>query len=198
MKTKKHPIILASGSRARNEILTNAGLNFKTISADIDEDTILKNMSDKNATPEEIASKLADEKALHIATQNENSYVIGSDQILEYDGQIFQKASDVDAARIKLKTLRGQTHRLISSVSVAYNGKIIWRDTDAALLTMHNFDDEFLEQYLETAKDDILNCVGAYAFEKHGAWLFESINANYFTILGMPLLPLLAFLREGN
>ena len=194
MIKNKSPIILASGSRARNEMLTNAGLEFQKISADIDEDSIIQNM--QGESPAAIASKLADEKALHIAAQNPDASVIGSDQILELNGEIFQKAPDLDAARKKLKTLRGKTHHLISSVSVAKNDEIIWRDTDTAALTMHNFDDEFLEAYLNAARDDILSCVGAYAFEKHGAWLFKSIDATYFTILGMPLLPLLAFLRE--
>ena len=198
MITLKHSVILASASRARNEMLTNAGLSFTATPADIDEDKLLNDMRDQGASPNDIASKLADEKARHVSSLHPNAYVIGSDQILEFDGNIFQKAGDENAAKEKLKTLRGQTHHLISSVSIAYNNEIIWRDTDTAALTMHDFDDEFLDQYLAAAKDDILSCVGAYAFEKHGAWLFKSIDANYFTILGMPLLPLLAYLRKGN
>ena len=191
------PIVLASGSRARNDMLKNAGLTFEKIPADIDEDTIMRDMAAGNATPQEIAAKLADEKALHIASQNPEAYVIGSDQVLECDGQLFQKAKSIDEAREKLKTLRGKTHHLISSVSVAKSDQLLWGHTDTASLTMHNFDDQFLEEYLTLAECDIMNCVGAYAFEGVGSWLFEDIDANYFTILGMPLLPLLDFLREG-
>jgi len=195
MHDTKHPIILASNSRARNEMLKNVGLKFTKIPADIDEVAIIKTMQ---STPQEIAQELAKQKALHISVQNPNTYVIGSDQILEQGGQIFQKANNIDETRDKLKALRGKTHHLISSVAVAHNGKIIWDNTDTAEMHMHNFDDDFLEQYLKTATDDILSCVGAYAFESHGAWLFKSINANYFTILGMPLLPLLEFLKTGT
>ena len=194
MIQNKSPIILASGSRARNDMLKNAGVEFEKIPADIDEDAIIKASHD---APEKIALTLAQEKALHISTQNSEAYVIGSDQILECEGSLYQKAASFEEAREKLKTLRGKAHHLISSVAVAKDGQIIWDDTDIAKLTMHDFDDAFLEQYLALAKDDILACVGAYAFENHGAWLFKEIDANYFTILGMPLLPLLAFLREG-
>lgn len=196
MLQKKSPVILASGSRARNEMLENAGVEFKKIPADIDEDKLLKDLSANGASPSDIALELAKAKALHISPQNHDAYVIGSDQILECDGELLQKAKDIDAARKKLKILRGKTHNLISSVAIAKNNEIIWQDTDIAELTMHDFDDGFLEQYLESAKNDIMTCVGAYAFESHGAWLFKAINANYFTILGMPLSPLLAFLRE--
>lgn len=191
----KTPLILASGSRARNEMLQNVGLEFQKISADIDEQGIINSM---NGNAESIALELGKQKALHISAQNPDAYVIGSDQILECDGQLFQKAASRDEARAKLKSLRGRTHHLISSVSIAKSNEIIWSHTDTASLTMHDFDDTFLEEYLISAKDDILSCVGAYAFEGYGAWLFKEINANYFTILGMPLLPLLAFLREES
>ena len=191
----KYPIILASNSRARNDMLKNAGLNFTKIPADIDEDAVIKGAT---ASPKSLALELAQQKALHISAQNSGAYVIGSDQILECEGALFQKANNADEARAKLKTLRGKTHHLHASVAIALNGEIIWHDTDTAKMAMHNFTDEFLETYLATAKDDITCCVGAYAFESHGAWLFDTIDANYFTILGMPLLPLLAFLNSGD
>lgn len=192
----KHPTILASGSYARKEMLTNAGLNFETIPADIDEDKVIAQMSDKNI--KDTAQELASQKALAVSKTHKDAWVIGSDQILEFEGALFQKAPNIDAAREKLKTLRGQTHQLISAVSVARNNEVIWRNIDTAFLTMHDFTDQFLEEYLIAAGDDIMKCVGAYAFEKHGAWLFEKIDANFFTILGMPLLPLLTFLNAEN
>jgi len=198
MLRSNRPLILASNSRARAMMLENAGVTFEKIPADIDEDHILKSMQSANDPPEKIALALAQQKALHISSKHSNADVIGSDQILECDGVLFQKASTIDEAREKLKTLRGKTHHLISSVALAQGDKIIWQHTDTAKLTMHNFDDAFLEEYLVAAKEDITTCVGAYAFESHGAWLFDTIDANYFTILGMPLLPLLAYLRTGQ
>ena len=115
----------------------------------------------------------------------------GADQLYGNDG------NDNAEARAKLEKLKGKTHQLISSVSIAQNGKILWRECDTASLTMHDFDDAFFDEYLHNAGEDILACVGAYAFEKHGAWLFKEIDANYFTILGMPLLPLLAYLAKA-
>jgi len=198
MLNLKHSIILASNSRARSMMLENAGLKFDKIPADIDENKILKLLKSEQNSPEKIALELGKQKALHVSNNYPDAYVIGSDQILECDGTLFQKAENIDQARTKLKTLRGKTHHLISSIAVAKNKEIIWHDSDIAKLTMHNFSDEFLEHYLELAKDDITSCVGAYAFERQGAWLFESIDANYFTILGMPLLPLLAFLKKED
>ena len=188
----KPPIILASNSRARNEMLQNAGLNFQKIPADIDEESIISNAK---SAPSELALELAKQKAAHISAKNQNALVIGSDQILECDGVIFQKAKTRDEACEKLRSLRGKTHRLISSVAIAYENEIIWHNTDTASLTMHDFSDEFLEKYLTAAHEDILSCVGAYAFEGTGAWLFDKIDGNYFTILGMPLLPLLTYLK---
>lgn len=192
---KKTPIILASASRARNEMLQNAGVIFKSIPADINEDIVFE---DAKLSPQEKALELSKQKALSISKAHPDHFVIGSDQILEADGTLFQKAKTRDEAREKLKTLSGKTHHLISSVAIAKNNQIIWDHTDIAKLTMHALDNTFLESYLNAAKDDILSCVGAYAFESHGAWLFKEIDANYFTILGMPLLPLLDFLRTDD
>ena len=179
-------------------MLENAGITFDKIPADIDEDKILNTMCDQGAKPEDIALELGRQKAIEVSSKNPDTYTIGSDQILECDGILFQKAHDVNEARTKLKTLRGKTHNLISSIAVAHNGKIIFENVDTAKMTMHNFSDAFLEQYLKAAENDITVCVGSYAYEGRGAWLFESVDANYFTILGMPLLPLLDFLKQGE
>lgn len=189
-------LILASGSRARKEMLTGAGLNFTTQPADIDETSIIKKFLTAGASPKDIARELAKQKALHVSREKGGALVIGSDQILEHGGQIFEKVQDKAAAREKLKTLRGKTHRLISAVSIVQNSNIIWHAVDEARLTMHDFDDAFLDSYLDSAEDDITSCVGGYALEKSGAWLFSDIKGDYFTILGMPLLPLLLYLKE--
>lgn len=188
-------IILASKSKGRQDMLRGAGIEFQAIPADIDE-AIIQN--DNALSPEEKAQRLAREKALYVANSNNDAYVIGSDQILELDGHIFSKAQDKAGAIEKLKTLRGKSHRLISAVSVVRGGAVVWETYDAAVLTMHDFDDDFLMQYADKADFALTGCVGAYALESVGSWLFEKVEGDFFTVLGMPLLPLLSFLRtEG-
>jgi len=185
-------IILASGSQARQNMLRAVGLEFTVQPADIDEASIIANISN----PQEAATILAQKKAEHISQQQKNALVIGSDQILECDGQIFSKAPDKDAAIDKLKSLQGRTHNLISAVSIVQNGGILWSHTDSAAMTMHELNDNAIHNYADAAGDVLTTCVGAYAYETYGAWLFEKTEGEYFTILGMPLLPLLKYLRE--
>lgn len=196
----KPKIILASASRARQEMLRNAGLNFQIQPADIDETAIIKSSLHASCvqSTDGVALELAKAKALKIAAQNPNALVIGSDQILEHNNKIFEKAKTVEEARAKLKTLRGQTHHLISAVAVAQNDQILWENAAEAELSMHDFTDAFLDAYIAQAGDDLISCVGAYALEKSGAWLFSEIKGDYHTILGMPLLPLLGYLREAH
>jgi len=192
-----HPdVILASKSTARIAMLQSAGLNFQSIPANLDETAIIK--TQQNEPAESLALTLAQEKALYIAQQNPNVLVIGSDQILVCNGQIFEKASNENAAREKLQTLRGKTHQLISAVAIVKGSDSLWQTTDTAELTMRSFDDVFLDRYLKAAGEDILTCVGGYAFEKSGITLFSDIKGNYHTILGMPLLPLLTYLQDGQ
>ncbi len=188
-------LVLASRSLARKNMLRGASLEFEIHPADLDEDTITKTQCDAGASPQEIAKILANEKASSVAKQFPDALVIGSDQILQCDGSMLTKASNKNEAREKLKPLRGKTHDLISSVSVAKNDEILWSDTQCAFLTMHNFDDEFLETYIEVAGEALTRSVGAYELESTGVQLFESIEGDYFTILGMPLLSLLTYLR---
>ena len=189
-------LILASKSHARITMLQNAGLDFEAIPADLDESGIIK--AQQNVAPESLAQTLAKAKAIHVAQLNPNAITIGSDQILVYNGQIFEKASNKNAAREKLKTLRGKTHQLISSVAVAKGSNVLWQTNDRADLTMRDFDDAFLARYIKAAGDDLTNCVGGYALEKSGITLFSDIKGNYHTILGMPLLPLLAYLQDDQ
>jgi septum formation protein len=188
--------ILASGSSARKIMLQNAGFSFDVIPADIDENSALKSAENKGFSPAHTAQHLAREKALKIAAQFEDRLVIGSDQILECEGRIFSKAADLEEARDKLKSLRGRTHSLHSGVAVARGPDILWSHAQTAQLTMHDFSAEFLERYLAAAGEAATSCVGAYALEGPGVQLFEKIEGDYFTILGLPLLPLLTYLRE--
>lgn len=189
-------LILASASAARQNMLRGAGLEFDICPADIDETAIIESLSQSESNPQGIAIQLAMEKALHVSHDRAAALTIGSDQILEHDGQIFEKAQSIGAAKEKLQRLRGQTHRLISAVSIAQDGKILWSSCDEAHLTMHNFTDEFLDEYTKAAGQSLISCVGAYALEKSGSWLFSDIKGDYFTILGMPLLPLLRYLTQ--
>lgn len=187
-------IILASGSAARKTMLKNAGLKFKVIPANIDEDAIIKaSNSDIKTTTE----KLARVKALHISKQYPDHLIIGSDQTLEHNGELISKASNHTEAEQKLKSLRGNVHALYASVCVVRNNEIIFSHTDKAELVMHDFDDAFLSDYMKADPDALTSCVGGYKIEGAGSWLFSSVRGDIFTIMGMPLLPLLGFLRNA-
>lgn len=190
----KPSILLASGSAARKAMLDGAGLSYAAIPAAINEAAMMADMDFDS--PESVASALAEAKAAHFSASHQNTLIIGSDQVLSCDGSLFSKAHDIDQARDKLKILRGKTHHLISSICIYYNGQKHWEHTDTASLHMNDFDNEYLEKYLKNAGSALTSCVGAYALEEKGAWLFDKIEGNYFTILGMPLLPLLAYLRD--
>lgn len=189
-------LILASRSPARAALLSNAGLAFDAIPAQIPEEEFMRQMLESGIAPEQIALKLAEEKAAVISREHKHNTVIGSDQVLVLGDKVFAKAEDKKQALEKLKQLRGKTHTLISAVCIARDGEILWDAYEKAYLTMHDFDDAFLEDYMASAGKDLTECVGAYALEKSGSWLFSKIEGDYFTILGMPLLPLLGFLKE--
>lgn len=191
----KHPkIILASGSQARQEMLDAVGLDFTAIPADIDEEEIIERLEGRD-TPL-ITEQLAQAKAKHVSDTNPNTLVIGSDQTMEFNDQLITKAKSVDEAREKLKAMRGKSHRLYSSVCVVDNGNTVFFHTDTARLTMNNFDDEYLEAYIKKDETALTQCVGSYRIEGPGLWLFDRIGGNHHTIMGMPLLPLLSFLRK--
>ena len=189
-------IILASRSKARNAMLRRVGVPFETIPASINESEILNQMI-QNAVPhEDIAMRLAEEKASKISKEYPDNTVVGSDQILVFEDKIFQKAEKKDEARQKLKALRGKKHTLISTVCLAKKGETIWEARSVAHMTMRNFDDAFLDDYIESAGDVLMDCVGCYALEESGAWLFDKVEGDIFTIMGMPLIPLLGFMKE--
>lgn len=196
MSETRH-LILASGSSARRAMLTNAGLTFDVIPADIDEDSVKSAVlsADPYAEPAEIASRLACEKARAVSRQHPDIPVIGADQILVFEDTIYSKVSALIEARAVLKKLRGRTHVLISGAALAREGEILWQGRDTARLTMREFSDAFLAQYLEQAGSGIFGCVGCYELEGMGIQLFDKIEGDYFTILGLPLLPLMAALR---
>jgi len=194
------PIILASGSQTRALMLSNAGVTFEVVKAAVDEEAIKQSLTNEQAPPREIADVLAELKATQVSrnrveTGFPGDLVIGADQVLELDGQCFSKPADMDHAAAHLKLLRGKTHTLVSAVTVAHQGRVIWRNMDSAKLSVRDFSEEFLGDYLSALGDDALTSVGSYQIEGLGSQLFSKVAGDYFTILGMPLLPLLDFLR---
>ena len=189
------PIILASKSAARTAVLRGAGVTFETAVSGVDEDAVKTSLLADGATPRDVADALAELKAVKIS-RSRPGYVIGADQTLEFEGGLYDKAETLDAARDRLKLLRGKPHRLHSGVVVAKDGAPIWRELDTATLTMRSFSDAFLEAYLAEEGAAALGSVGCYRLESLGAQLFSKIEGDYFAILGLPLLGLLDLLRR--
>jgi septum formation protein len=187
-------VILASASVSRARILRGVGLDFTTQPAAIDEAAIKDAMT--GAAADAIAAALAEAKALSVSRRYPNSLVIGADQMLECDGRLFDKPRDRAEARRHLLTLRERTHTLIAAACVAIGEAVVWRGLDHARLTMRDFSDRFLDNYLDEAGDTVLGSVGAYRVEEQGIQLFSLIDGEHFTILGLPLLDLLEFLRS--
>jgi septum formation protein len=192
----KDPLILASQSRARQMLLANAGISFEAVPADIDERSAQKNSG--LSAPGEIASLLAREKARFVSSQNPGRYVVGADQTLALGSRLFSKPAGRAQAAEQLRILAGHTHELHSAVAAARDGKIVFSDVSIASMTMRRLDESGIEAYLDQAGQAVTTSVGAYQLEGLGVHLFERIEGDHFTILGLPLLPLLAFLRgEG-
>lgn len=186
-------IILASKSYARQTMLRNAGVEFDSIPANIDEEKI----QNDGGQPVDIAEILAKQKAVYVSQDNKDFYVIGSDQVLSMNDKIYSKAKNKTQAQERLKEFSGQAHLLHSSVSVVKNSEILFTHTETATLKMKNLSDVALDEYTANAGDVLTQCVGCYAIEGLGVRLFEEIKGDFFTIMGMPLLPLLNFL-EGE
>ncbi len=188
-------LILASGSLSRRTLLENAGVAFQAMPARIDETAVIESMEADGAPAGDIAQSLADLKALRVSPAHPEALVLGADQILVCEGTVHEKPPSLEAARDKLKALRGKTHQLVTAQAIAKNGAIIWRHLDTADLTMRTFSDDWLEAYLARGGADLLTSVGAYRLEEDGIQLFSAIKGDYFTILGLSLLPLLDFIR---
>lgn len=175
-------------------LLANAGLVFKAVTADIDERGI--QAASKLSSPRDIGRLLAREKAKAVSTHHPGSYVIGADQTLALGNRLFNKPAGRDQAMAQLRDLAGNSHELNSAVAVAHDGKIVFEDVSVARMTMRAMTEAELSAYLDAAGDAVTTSVGAYQLERLGIHLFERIEGDHFTILGLPLLPLLAFLRR--
>lgn len=189
----KDPLVLASQSRARQMLLGDAGISFVAVPADIDERAIQQKSG--LSEPGQIAGLLAREKALFISTNMSDRYVIGADQTLALGSRLFSKPAGRAQAAEQLRTLTGNTHQLHSAVAVVRGGKVLFEHVAIARMTMRQMGESEISTYLDAAGDRVATSVGAYQLEGLGVHLFERIEGDHFTILGLPLLALLAFLR---
>lgn len=188
-------LILASTSQSRRTMLTAAGVAFSAEAPGVDEDAVKDSLKGESAAPAAIAETLAELKARKVSLRHPDAFVIGADQVLDCEGAMYDKPSDVATARRQLQALRGRAHRLTASVVVARGDARLWHRTEVATLHMRLFTDAFLDGYLARVGEAACRSVGAYQLEGLGAQLFSRIEGDYFTILGLPLLPLLDFLR---
>lgn len=191
-------LILASKSPFRAQLLNNAGLTFGTENADIDERAVEAPLYRSGATPEDVAMVLAEAKALAVSEKHPDAIIIGCDQTLSLGDEIFHKPADLEEAGKNLLKLSGKTHQLNSGIVLVKNGETIWRHVAIAYMTMRPLQPQFIGRYLGRIGDNALSSVGAYQVEGEGIQLFEKIEGDYFTIIGLPLLPLLQKLREES
>lgn len=189
------PIILASGSEIRATLLRNAGLDFQTEVARIDEDSIKSALLAEAATPRDVADALAEMKARKVAGRRPGALVLGCDQVLEFGGALLSKPKSADDARDQLMSMRGKTHRLLSAVVLYQDAEPVWRHVGTVRLTMHHMSDAWIDDYVTRNWDSIRHAVGAYKLEEEGVRLFNRIEGDYFTVLGLPLLDLLSYLK---
>ncbi len=193
-------LVLASASRTRQSMLSAAGVRFTVDAASIDEAAAKESLRGERASPRAVAETLAELKARRVGQRHPGALVLGCDQVLalgsDFGATIFDKPADRAAAASQLRTLAGRSHRLISAAVVVRDGQLLWHHADMAQLTMRPLADDFIDGYLAAAGDDVLQSVGGYRLEGLGAQLFSAVHGDFFTILGLPLLPLLGFLRE--
>lgn len=185
-------LILASKSAARREVLSNAGVAFDIQVAGVDEDALKVPGVDAR----DLAIELAKAKALAVSEQYPDAVVLGADQTLAFNGGLVSKAPTLEAAKARLAQMRGTPHQLHSGVALAKGGEILWADADTANMCVRDFSDEFLDAYIAAEGEELLHCVGSYRLEGMGSQLFDKVDGDYFTVLGMPLWLVLDRLRE--
>lgn len=196
IKTRMPDLILASKSKTRQSMLRNAGIEFAVQTAPVDEAEIKASLIADNVPARDIADALADAKARSISLMNPEALVLGADQILVQDGRVFSKAKTRAEAEAKLSDLSGKSHQLISAAVIYEQGQPIWRALDSATLHMRALSSDFINDYLNALGDDAFWSVGCYQLEGLGIQLFEKIDGSHFTILGLPLLSVIDFLRR--
>jgi septum formation protein len=191
------PLILASASTYRRRLLENAGIAFSVVPADVDEASLKRKLAAGTAQPAAaVADALARAKAESVSTRHPDAVVIGADQVLALDGELFDKPGDLAEARTQLERLRGKTHHLFTAVALSLGGDVVWSHIEEATLTMRRFSRGFLDAYLAKAGEELCQIVGAYEIEGPGIQLFERIDGDHLNIIGLPMIPLLSELRS--
>lgn len=196
MTAPSERLILASKSAARRSMLSEAGVSFAVQVADVDEDAV-KTVHDP-ADAAGLAVELARVKALAVSRHDADAWVLGADQTLSFDGGLVSKAGSLGEARARLQAMRGRTHQLHSGAALAHKGQVVWSGVDTATMRVRDFSNAFLDAYLAAEGEGLLSCVGAYRLEGMGAQLFEAVEGDYFTVLGLPLWPVLDELRRAG
>ena len=196
MTALRERLVLASKSAARRAMLEGAGVPFSVEVADVDE--AAGKAAHDPADAAGLAEELARVKALAVSRRDPEAWVLGADQTLAFEGGLVSKAGSAAEARDRLWSMRGRTHRLHSGAALARNGQVVWSGFDTAAMRVRAFSEDFLDAYLAAEGEALLACVGSYRLEGMGAQLFEAVNGDYFTVLGMPLWPVLAELRRAG
>lgn len=192
-------LVLASGSASRKTLLTAAGVAFTADPADLDEDALMAQLRADGANAERVAEELAAQKALHVSRRHAGKLVLGGDSVIAFGDRLLSKCADLDAARTLLRELSGREHLLVSAAALARDGQVLWLLASPCRMHVRKLSEAFLDDYLKREGTAMLSSVGCYRFEGLGAQLFEKVEGDYFSVLGLPLLPVLAALRrEGE